>query len=654
MPDHLSHHEQDAGVTLRAVVVGAIMSVLAAIWPIVSGYLVRSSWADFGQLTLAALLPFILLALVVNPLIHRVRPTLALKRRELLVVLIMAMCAGTMQGEGLAGYFLGVVTAPHYFATGENRWAELLLSEMPTWAIVTNEGQAAALFYDGLPEGETMPWGAWVVPIFWWFSFFAALILVCLCITVALRKQWVENERLPFPLARVPMLLMPAGTGRRIVTSPMFKLGVAIPLCVIVWNAIHWFAPSIPQLPFLTAAWRTPRIRLARGFPPLHGKADVFVMGFAYFSSLDVLFSIWFFHVLSIVQCGILVRTGFSIGSADPWCSWDGATGWQSFGGFAFFVLWGLWMARKHLGMVLRKAVWSRAHIDDSHELMSYRTSVLGLLFGLAYAFFWLRCAGMGAVATAVFLLGTLVLYIGIARITAESGLVYLRGPITAQAFTWHLLGVTSLTRSSMIAIGLTHTFFCDAKCWLMAPFANLNRISNDELRREPRRVTATAFLGCALGALAAVAFVIHLSYRGGAYNFGVATFRWAPARIFQHAISRMQNPFPPSWDRIGFMGLGAAFTALTTYLRYQFAWWPLHPIGFTISSSMPTREGAFAIFWVWLIKLVILRLGGQRAYEKGVPFCVGLIVGHALAIGVGILIDGIWFYGQGHPIHGF
>jgi len=104
----------------------------------------------------------------------------------------------------------------------------------------------------------------------------------------------------------------------------------------------------------------------------------------------------------------------------------------------------------------------------------------------------------------------------------------------------------------------------------------------------------------------------------------------------------------------MSFMGFGAAFTALITYVRYRFTWFPIHPIGFTISSSMPTREGAFGVFWVWLIKLVLLRIGGQRAYEKGVPFFVGIIVGHALGIGMGVAIDSIWFYGHGHPIHGF
>ncbi len=43
----------------------------------------------------------------------------------------------------------------------------------------------------------------------------------------------------------------------------------------------------------------------------------------------------------------------------------------------------------------------------------------------------------MGWGPLAAFWFATLVLPLGLARIIVETGLVYLRGPITAQAFTW-------------------------------------------------------------------------------------------------------------------------------------------------------------------------------------------------------------------------
>ena len=47
-------------------------------------------------------------------------------------------------------------------------------------------------------------------------------------------------------------------------------------------------------------------------------------------------------------------------------------------------VVFGLWTARSHLKDVLRKAWNSDAPVDDSREIMSYRTAVLCFLGGAA------------------------------------------------------------------------------------------------------------------------------------------------------------------------------------------------------------------------------------------------------------------------------
>ena len=46
------------------------------------------------------------------------------------------------------------------------------------------------------------------MPLFWWLSFIFTLFFVCFCIMVILRKQWVERERLSYPLMAVPQILV--------------------------------------------------------------------------------------------------------------------------------------------------------------------------------------------------------------------------------------------------------------------------------------------------------------------------------------------------------------------------------------------------------------------------------------------------------------
>ena len=58
-------------------------------------------------------------------------------------------------------------------------------------------------FFEGLPPGQAVPWGEWILPLFWWLSFIGAAACVSICLAVLLRRQWVDHERLVYPLANV-------------------------------------------------------------------------------------------------------------------------------------------------------------------------------------------------------------------------------------------------------------------------------------------------------------------------------------------------------------------------------------------------------------------------------------------------------------------
>ena len=46
---------------------------------------------------------------------------------------------------------------------------------------------------------------AWWEPILWWTIFLSVLIWVMVCIDLLLRKQWIERERLTYPIVRLPI-----------------------------------------------------------------------------------------------------------------------------------------------------------------------------------------------------------------------------------------------------------------------------------------------------------------------------------------------------------------------------------------------------------------------------------------------------------------
>jgi hypothetical protein len=56
--------------------------------------------------------------------------------------------------------------------------------------------------------------------------------------------------------------------------------------------------------------------------------------------------------------------------------------------------------------------------------------------------------------------------------------------------------------------------------------------------------------------------------------------------------------------------------------------WWPLHPIGYAVSSSLSMHILWIPMLVAWIIKGLVLRYGGLRLYRQGIPFFLGLILG--------------------------
>ena len=100
------------------------------------------------------------------------------------------------------------------------------------------------------------------------------------------------------------------------------------------------------------------------------------------------------------------------------------------------------------------------------------------------------------------------------------------------------------------------------------------------------------------------------------------------------------------------FFGIGAAVMGVLVFLRYRFPWWPMHPVGFTIPLTYATLNSVFAVFLAWLLKSIVMRIGGANLYNRTRPLCLGLIVGYALGVGLSFLGDYIWFFGDGHGVH--
>ena len=156
--------------------------------------------------------------------------------------------------------------------------------------------------------------------------------------------------------------------------------------------------------------------------------------------------------------------------------------------------------------------------------------------------------------------------------------------------------------------------------------------------------------------AIAVISFTIIEAYTGiGAYNFGTSSFKGAgggAVESFGVIASKLQKNFATDWQRVGLLGFGAVITGTIIGLRYWNPIFSIHPIGFAIGAALTMRSTASSILIVWIIKTVILKIGSLSLYRKAIPLFLGIIIGHMMGIGLGVIVDFIWFPGAGHPLN--
>ena len=244
--------QPSSGVSWRSVLTGAVLvgaiSLLSP-WAIL---LVKGSQLTSNAIPIIAVLFFFLLVALVVPGLKWIGGQLAFSRLELITIYVMMLVGSVVVTTGFTGSFLSVITGAMYYATPENNWKELFAAFQHPWLVPT-DWDAVRYFYEGLPQGMAIPWSAWALPLATWMTFMLALYWVVFCMGVLLRGQWVENERLLFPLMRLPMALIQYVEKPRTFFSPLLKnrlmwVGFALPLLVHSWNSLHAYHDGFQPL----------------------------------------------------------------------------------------------------------------------------------------------------------------------------------------------------------------------------------------------------------------------------------------------------------------------------------------------------------------------------------------------------------------------
>ena len=472
-PAEVSHTTDSAAgsrlfgrITIRSVVAGVLLSLVISVGFTYTRVVLGKGSMSADYITAGAICILFVLMALVNPCMKLVRRDWGFARDELVVIYIMLIIASTIPTWGFSGLFVGTLPGVYYFATPENNWAGVLHPLIKSW-MVPQDPKAIKDFYEGLPAGGSVPWGAWLGPLSIWVSFIIAIYLMMIAAMVLVRRQWVEHERLAFPLVQLPMEMTETGhIGDRVspfLKNPVMWAGFAVPFILLSARGLHQYFPVVPEPDFYSVAL------LFRETTGLVFNLSFTVIGFAYLLSLQVAVGFWFFHLVTKCFMGWQMMTGYRLqGDIERYMEGTLLVAFMTTGAMFVLVLFGVWTARGHLREVWRKVVTGKG-VDDADEVLSYRAAVAILVLCGAYTTVWLHLSGLPMAITVAFLLVAFAIFIFMARLVAEGGLGFMMPPMPAQPLIVNFAGTSTVTQAGVFSLALSFTWAGYLRVLLMA-----------------------------------------------------------------------------------------------------------------------------------------------------------------------------------------
>lgn len=630
---------QVRGVTLRAILLSIPLIFINCYWVLETEGIWHSNHATAMSLFWNTTF-FLFLIVVLNVFVlKRFLPGQALSQGELITIYVMMTIATALAGHD--SLQLGIPAVGGFPVWYQSQQPSLgwdkFTSYFPDWAMV-KDLEILRPYYEGL--GAHILYTrehllAWAGPVLWWCAFILALGTVMVCLNVFIRKQWMENEKLSYPIVQLPMAMTENGGTLAFFRQKPFWIGFLAGAGFDLYNGIAFLYPSVPLIPvrhdyaphdlqqyFTTYPWN------AIGWFPL--PLYPFIIALGYFLPLDLSFSLWFFYLFKKALIIFTAAIGIEQVGAHSFPYFTE----QSFG--AWFAIFGItmWTARGHLAKVWQKIVSNSGELDDATEPMRYRTAFVGLLASSAFLIYFCLKAGMALWVILAYFAVFFVISLGITRVRAELGppahemAGNMNSPFFLSLFAGtHGVGVQNLTMMSMFwwfsGRGYrTHPMPCQLEAFKMGQQGGVNM----------RGLGLAMMVALAVGGLASYWAGIHLQYNAGvnmmtAHNWG--QFQWVNAQI--------ESPETVTRNRGGqfAVGFGALAAMVMMWMRTRFLWWPFHPAGYAISLTFGAEYYWSCLVFSTLIKFLVLRYGGYKLNRQVMPLMFGLILGEYL-IGAG------------------
>lgn len=605
------------GVTWRSVLLGLLLIPPNCIW-VVQVEIVHYSGHPTCLSIFSNAVFSLLLVILANLALRRLRPAWALTQGELLTTYIMVSLGCSVAAHDMLQMLVPTIPHAYWFATPENHWEQLIHPHLPAWLTFSDEHAMRGYYDGGTSILEPANYRPWLAPLAWWGSFILVLVFVMQCLNVIMRRQWTEHEKLTYPLTQLPLEMTRDGGASGLYRRPAFITGFVLGAGLDIYNGTAFLIPSMPKINvklhdlsryFVGKPWNAIGWTPASYYP--------FVIALSFFLPTDVSFSCWFFYLSRKAQQIIAAATGWGQLPGAPYLLEQAWGAWMAFAALA------VWSARRHLAAVWQTAWGLPEGVDDSREPMRYRGALIGAAAGLVYLVgFWVRAGGATLPLTLYFVL-YYALFAAVSKMRAEIG------PPT------HELGSMATTRMVVSLLGSRNlgpgTLVSFAMMWFNNRMVRSHQmpVQLEGFKMAERSGTDYRRLGVAMMAAILVGLLGgYWALLSDAYGSKGARGTGFAMETYRQLQNWFEAPKGPEPLPIAFIGVGAAVALLLGAARMRLANWPFHPAGYALGMVFGLDYVWLPMLIAWLIKVLVLRYGGLRTHAAAIPLMCGVILG--------------------------
>jgi hypothetical protein len=637
-----STHFANGGFTWRAAIIGGLLVVFISIWSQYTELVIHGTQISLTYPPIGAFLVFGAFIVLFQWPLQLLRRQLALTTPELVIIWSMLSLAIGVASIDIAQKMPPMIAGTIYYASDQNHYQDLFVPHIALWLTPQDPGVIRGMF-EGSAAG--VPWKAWLGPLGGWSAFFVLAYWVMLCGVALFQRQWVDHERLLFPLVLVPLKIIEQPRVGEVL-NPFFRnklvwMGIFLGAAPHIYTGLHDYFAKVPQADIFLWGKLLSENTLAKPWTPFNGLRIAvlpLILGLSFLLTREISFSLWFFYLLGKFEAVAGVAMGIDALRTVTSTESFPFPGLQTAGAYIGLAAVSIWVARKGLLNVLRGD-------DRRYKLKSglpAQVAVYGGGAGLVGLIIWCMAAGMPLGPTLVMLLMSFVYLLAMTRLVAEAGMPWCAEPdFRGHHMVMSLFPSGSLRVPQLVATGMMLTFSHDLRVSPMPRFMQSFKMTA-ETGASNRDLIKAFGLALLIALPVSLWALMRASYAHGGVT--INTYRFvslaqAPGKFMESAVL---TPRPTiDFVSLGIIAYGAAKLLALNTLRTYYLWWPLHPVGYAMSFVTYLHREWFSVMLGWVVQTVIIRYSGHKGYQAARPLFLGLILGAMAAGGFWLVLDG-------------